>query len=215
MKYLLCMNIAVTLGCFMLMPLLVTSKFNSSPSQSRDINNNMAGITIANDSLNGLLDVGQNIDVDFYSCTIVDDTPGELSDKCDNDGIYTSLVYAPEYPGGVQAFLEYLNDNFIYPRDAAEAHVRGVIIVRFIVEKDGSISNAKVVRRVAPDNANFPSEKLSLLDDESVRLVNGMPKWIPGIHNGEFVRAYSEVPVRVKINRSQNSNNSINDVVIW
>lgn len=206
-----CMNISIPFGGSFLLYLFAACMCNSSLSGDNII---ITENSVTNDSLKRGEYVGQNSDVDIYSYTIVNDTPEELSDKCDNDGIYTSLAHSPEYPGGVQAFLEYLNDNFVYPKEAALFHVRGVIVVRFIVEKDGTISNAKVVRRVAPDNADFHPEKLSLIDDEAVRLVNGMPKWIPGKHNGETVRAYFEVPVRIRINRNQKSNNS-QDVAIY
>lgn len=93
----------------------------------------------------------------------------------------------------------YLNDNLVYPQKAIESYVRGVIVVKFIIEKDGQISKPKVIRRVAPDNADFKEEKLTLLDDEAIRLVKGMPRWIPGKHEGVTVRSYYEVPVRFNI----------------
>lgn len=86
------------------------------------------------------------------------------------------------------ALFEYLSNNVQYPVVAEENGVQGRVIVTFIVEKDGSISNAKVVKAVDPS-----------LDKEAIRLVESMPNWIPGKQNGEPVRVKYTVPVTFRL----------------
>ena len=94
----------------------------------------------------------------------------------------------PQFPGGPSALFEYLSNNLQYPVVAEENGVQGRVIVTFIVEKDGSISNAKVVKAVDPS-----------LDKEAIRLVESMPNWIPGKQNGEPVRVKYTVPVTFRL----------------
>ena len=90
----------------------------------------------------------------------------------------------PEFPGGSSKLLEYLAKNIRYPAEAEEAGAVGRVIVSFVVEKDGSISDAKTVKAIHP-----------ALDAEALRVINGMPKWIPGKKNGEATRVKYVVPV--------------------
>ena len=98
--------------------------------------------------------------------------------------VYDVVEEMPQFPGGPSALFEYLSNNLQYPVVAEENGVQGRVIVTFIVEKDGSISNAKVVKAVDPS-----------LDKEAIRLVESMPNWIPGKQNGEPVRVKYTVPV--------------------
>ena len=90
----------------------------------------------------------------------------------------------PQYPGGMQALLSYLQENITYPKDAQEKKISGRVLVTFIVEKDGSISSVETVKSV------FPS-----LDEEAVRIVKGMPNWKPGKQNGKVVRVKYTLPI--------------------
>ena len=90
----------------------------------------------------------------------------------------------PSFPGGAKALMNYLQGNIKYPKDAQDAKKEGRVIATFIVEKDGSISNVKIVRSI------FPS-----LDAEAERIITGMPKWIPGMQNGETVRVKYTIPI--------------------
>ena len=90
----------------------------------------------------------------------------------------------PSFPGGMKALMNYLQENIKYPKDAQDAKKEGRVIATFIVEKDGSISNVKIVRSI------FPS-----LDAEAERIITGMPKWIPGMQNGENVRTKYTIPI--------------------
>jgi TonB family protein len=90
----------------------------------------------------------------------------------------------PSFPGGMKALMNYLQENIKYPKDAQDAKKEGRVIANFIVEKDGSISNVKIIRSI------FPS-----LDAEAERIITGMPKWIPGMQNGETVRVKYTIPI--------------------
>ena len=85
--------------------------------------------------------------------------------------------------------FSYINNNLQYPEKAAENGVQGRVTVKFIVEKDGSISNVEVNRSVDPD-----------LDNEAMRVIKNMPKWNPAKQNGTEVRAYYRVPVLFRLN---------------
>ena len=90
----------------------------------------------------------------------------------------------PQYPGGMQAMLSFLQENITYPKDAQEKKISGRVLVTFVVEKDGSISNVETVKSV------FPS-----LDEEAVRIVKAMPNWKPGKQNGKVVRVKYTLPI--------------------
>ena len=94
----------------------------------------------------------------------------------------------PSFPGGDKKLMEYLSENIRYPEECEEICVQGRVIVSFIVEKDGSISNVKVAKSLDP-----------LLDKEAVRVVSGMPKWNPGRQNGVAVRVRCIIPVTFRL----------------
>lgn len=93
----------------------------------------------------------------------------------------------PEYPGGMSAMVEFLSKNVKYPKDAAKQKVEGRVLVWFVVETDGSLTDVKVAKKV------FPS-----LDAEAVRVVKTMPKWTPGKHNDQPVRVRFALPIVFK-----------------
>ena len=96
---------------------------------------------------------------------------------------------APEFPGGIQALLDYLKENIKYPAICKDNNIQGRVIVSFVVEKDGSISDPKVVKGVNPS-----------LDKEAVRVISTMPKWKPGKQKGITVRVRYSVPVNFRLN---------------
>ena len=90
----------------------------------------------------------------------------------------------PSFPGGQGALMYFISSNLVYPATARESMIQGRVIVGFVVERDGSISNVKVSRSVDP-----------ALDKEAMRVVKSMPKWKPGKQNGSAVRVKYTVPV--------------------
>ena len=106
----------------------------------------------------------------------------------DNAKVYDVVEKMPSFPGGMPALFEYLCNNVRYPKVAHEKKVEGRVIVTFVVGKDGSISNAELVRSVSEE-----------LDAEAIRVVSSMPKWQPGTQNGKPVNVKFTVPVTFKL----------------
>ena len=94
----------------------------------------------------------------------------------------------PQFPGGLAELMQFLGQNVRYPEEAHKNNIQGRVIVTFVVEKDGSISEAHVAKSVDP-----------LLDAEALRVVNSMPNWLPGRQNGEPVRVKYTVPITFKL----------------
>ncbi len=100
------------------------------------------------------------------------------------DEIMVAVEVMPEFPGGTSALMKYLNSNIKYPTICMETGVQGKVIVQFVVDKDGNITNPVIARGVDP-----------YLDKEALRVINSMPKWKPGMQNGKKVRVKYTVPV--------------------
>ena len=98
--------------------------------------------------------------------------------------VFDVVEEMPSFPGGNGALMSYLNGNTKYPVVAQENGVQGKVIISFVVERDGSISDVKVARSVDPS-----------LDREAQRVVKSMPRWTPGKQNGQTVRVKYTVPV--------------------
>ena len=109
--------------------------------------------------------------------------------KNNPDFVYYITEVSPEFPGGWQAFMDYLKANVNYPEECRKAKIYGRVLVTFVVEKDGSIKNASVIKSVHP-----------LLDAEARRVVSAMPKWNPGLQNGTPVNVQYTVPVNFRLN---------------
>lgn len=106
-----------------------------------------------------------------------------------NNMVFDVVEVMPQFPGGQIAMLKYIMENMKYPEQAMKEGIQGRVAVRFIVEKDGSISDVKPILSVHP-----------LLNKEAVRVVESMPKWTPGKQNGKPVRVRFNVPVMFKLN---------------
>lgn len=94
----------------------------------------------------------------------------------------------PEYFGGMDSLRSYLSHNINYPEEAKEKELSGRVYIQFVIEKDGSVNDVKVMRSVDP-----------LLDNEAVRVVKAMPKWKPGIEKGKPVRVKYVLPIIFKL----------------
>lgn len=114
---------------------------------------------------------------------------GDDSTVSDKEKVYQVVEQQPSFPGGREELFKYLAYNVKYPIDAAENKIEGRVLVTFVVEHDGSISNVNVA------NSVYPS-----LDKESIRVVSGMPKWIPGKANGKTVRVKYTIPITFRLN---------------
>ena len=96
----------------------------------------------------------------------------------------------PQFPGGKLMLMKYLADNIKYPASAVKAKKQGRVIVTFIVQKDGSVTHAKIAKSIDPE-----------LDAEALRIVKGMPKWTPGTQNGKPVSVRYMVPVKFSLQK--------------
>ena len=96
----------------------------------------------------------------------------------------------PQFPGGQGVLMKYLAANIKYPASAVKAKKQGRVIVTFIVQKDGSITHAKIAKSIDPE-----------LDAEALRIVKGMPKWTPGTQNGKPVNVKYSVPVKFSLQK--------------
>ena len=102
--------------------------------------------------------------------------------------IFTVVEQMPMFPGGDAALMKYLSSNIQYPTVAAENGVQGRVIVGFVVERDGSITDVNILRGQDPS-----------LDREAMRVVKSMPRWTPGKQNGSAVRVKYQVPVMFRL----------------
>ncbi|RZL05731.1 MAG: energy transducer TonB, partial [Pedobacter sp.] len=101
---------------------------------------------------------------------------------------YVSIEHQPDYPGGIDKFREYLAKAIKYPPMAQDANLQGTVYVTFTVEKDGSLTDVAVPRKVGGG-----------LDEEAIRVVRLSKKWTPGIQNGRPVRVKFNVPVKFSL----------------
>jgi TonB family protein len=109
--------------------------------------------------------------------------------------IFESVDENPEYPGGVKQMYEFIADNIKYPMEAERNEISGKVFVKFIVRKDGSISDLKVLKGIG-----------SGCDEETIRVLSQMPKWTPGKHNGEPVNVMFTMPVNFELNYEKHAN---------
>ena len=114
---------------------------------------------------------------------VVDEKPAEEETK-----VFDVVEQMPSFPGGDAALMQYLSSHIKYPVVAEENGIQGRVIATFVVERDGSITDVKVVKSVDPS-----------LDKEAIRVLKSMPKWIPGKQNGSAVRVKYTVPVTFRL----------------
>ena len=109
-------------------------------------------------------------------------------EKPKEEEIFVAVEQHAEFPGGQTALMKWLSNNVRYPESAQQNDIQGRVVVRFVVEKDGSIGAATIVKGVDKD-----------LDREALRVVKKMPRWQPGKNNGVAVRSYFNLPVVFKL----------------
>jgi len=115
--------------------------------------------------------------------------PGKNRDETDYNQTFTKVEIESMYPGGAAAWLRYLNKNFRYPQDAINNEVQGIVVVQFIVDKDGNVSEVQAVS--GPETGG--------LREEAMRVIRQSGKWIPAIQNGRQVKSYKKQPVIFKL----------------
>ncbi|MCD8042608.1 MAG: energy transducer TonB [Tannerellaceae bacterium] len=102
----------------------------------------------------------------------------------EGETVFTAVDQMPRFPGGEDELMKFINTNIVYPASAKETEIQGRVVVNFIVEKDGTLSNFKVVRSVSED-----------LDNEAINVLKKMPAWNPGEQSGKKVRVKYTMPI--------------------
>lgn len=134
---------------------------------------------------------GDIIEVDDVTEGLIAPEVGEVENS-DMVDVYTIVEQMPEFPGGEAELIHYISKNIQYPQEAKEKGIQGYVYIGFVIEKDGSVSNIRNLRGVDSE-----------LGAEAMRVVESMPKWKPGMHNGEFVRVSYQIPIHFKLEDKQ------------
>jgi protein TonB len=113
----------------------------------------------------------------------------EVEPEPEEEEIFMVVEESPEFPGGYEAYLQYLKKNIKYPAICRENNIQGRVIISFVVNKDGKIVDAEVVKGVNPQ-----------LDKEALRVISTMPNWKPGKQRGKPVRVKYSSPVNFRLN---------------
>jgi protein TonB len=134
-------------------------------------------------------EVEVNLDVEMTEDTKVEDVVIDFANEAPAEEkveeVFTIVEDFPAPVGGMEAFYTYIAENIKYPPQARRLGVSGMVFVRFVVEKDGSITDAQVIKGIGAG-----------CDEEAVRVLNSAPAWKPGKQRGRPVRVYMTVPIR-------------------
>ena len=151
---------------------------------------------------NATVKTGGNQDIQIIETVVETDDQKKVEDTAtsiaqgtvtpNDEPAFDVVEEMPQFPGGASALLEFLSKNIRYPKEAFEANKQGRVLATFVVEKDGSISETKVVKSVDPS-----------LDAEAVRVINAMPNWTPGKQSGKAVRVKYTVPINFRLDGSK------------
>lgn len=171
----------------------VTDYQYQTPHKKQIIKKGKKAATIKADGGNEIVVIERTVTPQNTECnaTLSEREPVEMPNGMEVDKTkkaFDVVEQMPQYPGGPAALMQFLAQNIRYPEDAHKAGVQGRVIVSFVVETDGSISEAKAVKSVSSE-----------LDAEALRVINCMPNWNPGRQNGEVVRVKYVVPVTFRL----------------
>lgn len=130
------------------------------------------------------------IDVEADQETEVEEyIPVEEDEEEEEAQIFTVVEAMPDFPGGDAARIKYLNENIKYPQMARESGIQGRVFVTFVVEKDGAVTDVRVLRGIGGG-----------CDEEAIRVIKNMPKWKAGKQRGKPVRVQFNMPILFKLN---------------
>ena len=114
---------------------------------------------------------------------------GDTGQKADSAvKLFTAVEVATTFAGGMKKFYEYVGDNYNYPEAAQKNKVKGRLLLQFVVEKDGSLSDSQVLQDLKYGTG-----------EEAVRMLKNSPKWKPGIQNGKPVRVQFTLPIQLNV----------------
>jgi periplasmic protein TonB len=133
------------------------------------------------DDINIDVEADDNTEVQEYVAPVKVDE----EESAEEMQIFMVVESMPEYPGGEAALYKYLAENIKYPQMAKESGIQGRVFVTFVVERDGKVTDVRVLRGIGGG-----------CDEEAIRVVQGMPKWTPGKQRGKSVRVQYNLPVK-------------------
>lgn len=127
------------------------------------------------------LEIDDDSQIDIEVAEYISEMPEE---EYEEEEIFTIVEKMPSFPGGIESLFSYLGNNIEYPDMAKDARIEGKVYITFVVDKDGSIADVKVLRGIGGG-----------CDEEAIRVVKGMPKWDPGEQRGKAVRVQYNLPI--------------------
>lgn len=142
-------------------------------------------ITIVEDDVEVETDVFIDADVDLGAHIAEFIPPVQQEEEPDEREIFMVVEEAPSFPGGEAARIRFLSENIRYPQMARESGIQGTVFVTFVVERDGSVTDVRVLRGIGGG-----------CDEEAVRVIQSMPRWTPGRQRGRAVRVQFTMPIR-------------------
>lgn len=140
--------------------------------------------TVASESIDAISEMDEPVSEN----AVEDPVEAELPAEKERGEVYVAVEKQAEFPGGIQALMQWLSMNVRYPEDAMKNDAQGRVIVKFVVNPDGSISDPTVLKSVEPS-----------LDQEAIRVVMAMPKWEAAENNGQKVASYFNLPIAFKL----------------
>ena len=140
------------------------------------------------DTSNGILFINTKEYVKNGKKEVVDVAVKKSEEEAEPEGAFDVVEQMPEFPGGAAGMMKFIAENVKYPEEAYSKGIEGRVLVQFIIEKDGSVTNVKVIKKVN-----------DAIDAEAVRVVKAMPKWKPGKQNGREVRVKYTIPVSFRL----------------
>lgn len=162
---------------------------NSSESEKKSAATNSGNNAVAGEPV--IKNIGKKIGNVVTTMTATPATPADRNIKMavDKMGYYNYTEIAPAYPGGQASLESYITNNIEYPQEAIDNDAEGTVSVLFTIDENGNIANVKT----AGDKLGFG------LEEEAIRVVSDMPKWIPGTIKGKNVKTWYTIPLTYKL----------------
>jgi len=130
-----------------------------------------------------------NVDAEANQKTVVEEYKPVVEEKeVEEVEIFTVVEESPGFPGGDEARIKFLQNNIKYPQMARESNIQGTVYVTFVVEKDGRVTDVRVLRGIGGG-----------CDEEAIRVIKAMPKWNPGKQRGKPVRVQFNMPIKFSL----------------
>lgn len=173
-----------------------TTKQNTIPEKVRAAKNTSADLTIDKTKGEDKEGTDENITTangndlatdNETQETIEEETPDDKTDS-NNPLNFRVVEKLPEFPGGIEGFMKWLTATLRYPPQAQKQRIQGTVLVSFIVNADGSVTDHKIVKPANPE-----------LDREAMRVIKMMPEWKPGEDHGKVCRTYFRIPIVFKL----------------